>query len=72
MYRKHINIIENGHFPFYAWQCITLMLKEGREIDIVISNEKRMTQFLKLIIYKIQTIDGTRDSAVKLKEVIFN
>ena len=48
------------------------MLKEGREIDIVISNEKRMTQFLKLIIYKIQTIDGTRDSAVKLKEVIFN
>lgn len=56
--------------PFYAWECVTLVLKD-REIDLVIPNEQRMNQFLKLISYKIQALDGTKDSAVKLKNEIF-
>lgn len=43
IYRKHINTIDPSKFPFYAWECVTLMLIDGREIDIVIKNEKRMT-----------------------------
>jgi len=58
--------MEPSEFPFYAWECVTLLLIDGREIDIVIKNEKRMTQFLKLISYQIKSVDGTKNSAIEL------
>lgn len=69
IFRKHINALtksDKNSVPFYAWECVTLVLKD-REIDLVIPNEERMNQFLKLLVYKMQTLDGTKDSAVKLK-----
>jgi len=66
IFRKHINSMaktENGEMPFYAWECVTLILNKGREIDLVIVNETRMMQFLKLISYKINSYNGNKNSA---------
>ena len=49
IYRKHMNTLENNKIPFYAWECVTLFLERDRQIDLVIKNETRMTQFLKLL-----------------------
>ena len=48
--------------PFFAWDCITLQVRGRPDIYIVIRNEKIMSMFIKLLIYKMKTIDGTRGS----------
>ena len=71
MLRKHINSLSSEYFkkntlPFYSWDCITLQL-EDKEVYLVINNEKQMEAFIKLLIYKLETIDGNRGSATPLK-----
>jgi hypothetical protein len=54
--RKHINSLTDikklRNFPFFAWNCITLQLKD-REVDLVIKKENEMKMFLTYLIYKI-------------------
>ena len=52
--------------PFYAWECITIQL-EDRDVDLVIRNEKEMDDFLAMLIHKMNSIDGNRDSATGVK-----
>ena len=71
MLRKHLNAIPkedyiNNKVPFYSWQCITLQLAR-RQIDLVIENENMMIQFIKLLVHKMNTIDGNKDSAINVK-----
>lgn len=40
------------------------------DIYLVIKNEKIMSMFIKLLIYKMKTIDGTRDSMDKVVEQV--
>jgi hypothetical protein len=40
---------KSGVIPFYAWQCITLQLKD-RYVDLVIKNEQKMKLFLKFLV----------------------
>ena len=67
MLRKHINTkVKNNLFeekvPFYAWECITILL-DNRDIDLVIPNEQHMDNFLQLLIYSSHTLNGEKDSA---------
>ena len=39
-------------------------------MDLVIDNESIMKWFLKLLIYKMNTIDGAKDSAVGVKRAL--
>ena len=55
--------------PFYAWNCITLQLV-GRDINLVIKNENHMKMFIILLIYQLQTIDGTKNSACKILDTL--
>lgn len=61
------HLIDN--LPFYSWQCITLTLK-NRDIDLVIPEEKIMDMLIKLLIFKTNTIDGVKDSAQPLKDLM--
>jgi len=75
MLNKHINQLEKLQFfknevPFKSWECITLQLKH-RDVDLIIDNEKTMKMFLKILIYKMNTIDGSKDSGKKVKEIIY-
>ena len=67
--RKHVNqltIKELMKLPFYAWDCLTLSVKNKGDIYLVIRNEEVMTKFLKFLIYSLQTIDGNRATATTL------
>ena len=52
--------------PFYAWDCLTLSIKNKGDINLVIRNEEVMTKFLKFLIYSMQTVDGKRGTATAL------
>lgn len=77
IYRKHMcsldfSIISNDStnvkksrrkiLPFYAWQCITLVLKD-RMVDLVIKNEKNMDLFIRFLVISLNTIDGYKNTA---------
>ena len=59
------------NIPFNSWDCITLQIRGQADVYLVIKNEKIMTMFLKLLIYHLKTLDGTRDTAVKVINLIF-
>lgn len=60
---------ELEHIPFYSWECITLLLEE-HEIHLVIAHEKMMDLFIKFLIHTINTVDGQKNSAIKIKETL--
>lgn len=51
--------------PFFSWQCISFQLAH-REVDLVIKNEKQQNNFVKFLIYKLNTIDGKKNSAERI------
>ena len=69
MLRKHVNQLDindeglENSIPFKSWECITVQL-ERRDVDLVIHNEDDMMDFLTVLIHKINTIDGHRNSAI--------
>lgn len=58
--------------PFYAWDCITLQIRGKPDIYLVIKNEKIMKMFIKLLIYKMRTIDGKRNTMDRCIELIMS
>ena len=42
----------------------------NREIDLVIQNENMMMYFIKLLVFKMNTIDGNKDSAKNIKRAL--
>lgn len=72
MHRKHI-ITQDGKnlkFPFYTWECVTLHLTD-RDIFLVIRDEQNMNNFLKLLVTKLDTIDGQRNSAAGVRAALW-
>ena len=57
--------------PFYAWDCISLSIKNKWDIYLIIKNEKVMTDFLKLLIYRMDTLDGQRGTALPFKQRLY-
>ena len=53
--------------PFYAWDCISLSIKNKWDIYLIIKNELVMSDFLKLLIYRMETLDGYQGTAIPLK-----
>ena len=68
--RKHICLLSvrelASEMSFYGWDCITLTDKNQNEIYLVIKNERDMTNFLKFLIYELETTDGRRGTAKPL------
>ena len=68
MLRKHINSTDKEDLkdqPFYSWNCITLQMS-NRDVDLVIRNDDDMEKLLKFLIYNLKTVDGAKNSALKL------
>ena len=61
--------IQKGQLPFYSWECITLQFGI-RDINLVIKNEKCMDDFIKLLIFSLNTVDGNKDSGLKIKDAL--
>lgn len=51
---------------FHAWDCITISVKGQSDIFLIITNQDKMMNLIKFLIYKLETIDGQRGTAAKL------
>jgi hypothetical protein len=51
--------------PFYAWECLTLQLKD-RDVHLVLRKQEDMDLLLKFLIHKLRTMDGKKGSAEAL------
>ena len=56
--------------PFYAWNCLSIQLAK-RTIDLVVPDEKAMFNLLKILVYKMNTLDGVRGSSLTLQRAVF-
>ena len=57
-------VTDPGHaeMPFYAWECISICLKSGITINLIIKDELDMKIFLMFLIQKLKSFNGTRDT----------
>lgn len=62
--------LELCRLPFFCWEILTINFKHTT-LDIVIKDQNTMDVLLKFLIHELNTIDGTRDSAQKIKEELF-
>jgi hypothetical protein len=72
--RKHINQLPigniiNNHMPYYAWQCLTIEMKD-RDVDLVISNEKDMIAIISLLIWKTHTVNGVAGTSLEVTNLM--
>lgn len=59
---------ENLEIPFFAWECVSLQLKDGYDINLIIKDELTMQIFLQFLIFKLKSFDGLRDTFKKIYE----
>ena len=62
-------ILKPDSMPFFAWQAISIKLKD-KEIDISIKNERTQNNFVKYLLYKLNTLEGIANSGVKILKVM--
>lgn len=70
MYKDYKTPKQSDEALFFSWECITLELKNGRTIDLVIKDEKEMMRFIKFLILKLKTVDNKVETNVKVKEAL--
>ena len=74
MLRKYINLLDERKArliaPFFSWECLTIQFKD-RELNLVIKNEHHMQNILKLLISKLKTVDGTRNTALGIINALY-
>ena len=72
MLRKHMIMMNRRDLqldaPFYSWDCITLSFGPNKDLHLIIKNEQVMANFIMLLVAKMNTVDGMKDSAILLKE----
>lgn len=51
--------------PFLAWDCLTIKLPH-RDVDLVFKNETDQNQFTKFLIFNLNTIDGSKNTAIPI------
>lgn len=75
MFRKHFNHLDDeyykGDVPFFPWECITIQLPE-RDVYLIIKDENLMEQFIKLLIYHMQTVDGNKGSSRAIEHTLYH
>ena len=68
--RKHIcmlgikNLSQN--LSFYAWDCLTISVKDQEDICLIVKDETKLMKLVQFLIFKLQTVDGKRDTALPL------
>ena len=72
MLRKHTIMMDKKDLikdaPFYAWDCITLSIKNKWDVYLIIRNEQVMKDFIKLLIISTNSVNGFKNSADGLKK----
>lgn len=66
---QNVSRTQNGKAAFYAWQCITIQLR-NREVDLVIPDDKDMDDLIEVLVEAMNTVDGNKDSAKPIQRAI--
>jgi hypothetical protein len=70
MYRKAINMVTKDKMEktkFKSWQCLTIQLEtQLHSIDLVIPDQKDMLNLIKLLVTRLKTVDGDKNSGVAI------
>jgi hypothetical protein len=70
MYRKAINMVAKDKMEktkFKSWQCLTIQLEtQLHSIDLVIPDQKDMLNLIKLLVTRLKTVDGDKNSGVAI------
>ena len=53
---------DNIDIPFFAWECISISMKSGHDINLIIRDEENMKIFLQFLILKLKSFDGLRNT----------
>ena len=65
--RKHILHLDKSKLknesPFLGWDCVTLQIENKWNVHLIIPNQKAMSNFLRLLIWNMKTVDGQRGSS---------
>ena len=73
MLRKHMILMNEKDLdldaPFFSWNCLTISIANKNDIYLIIKNDEVMADFIKLLIYKLDTLDGRRGTAILFKKV---
>lgn len=68
--RKHICLVSIRqlctHMSFYAWDCLTICVKNQEDICLIIKDQQLMMKIIQFLIFQLKTIDGRKDSAYPL------
>lgn len=76
MLRKHILLLDKKKFmekpTFFGWNCITIKIKEKWDVHLVFGSERSCQNFLKLLIHRLESVDGKPGSQVKLKSLLLS
>lgn len=62
LYRKHVNTVKTEKMPFLSWEVLTINLKE-RDVHLVIEDQDEMDRLVKYLLYRLNSIDGIKNSA---------
>lgn len=75
MLRKHILHLDQKKYlqnpSFFGWNCITVQIKNKWDVSLIFESEQATNNFLKLLIHRIETTDGRKGTAVKLKKNVY-
>jgi len=67
LFRKHICSMRmvdlKAGLPFYAWQCLTIMFKDNKQMNLVIKDEDSMQLVIRYLLLHLQSMDGTKNTA---------
>lgn len=73
MLRKHILHLNQKDFDksplFFAWNCITLSINNKWDVNLIFNSENSLKMFLKLLIFRMQTVDGRKGTGIKLRNL---
>ena len=59
----------NLEIPFSAWECISITLKNGHDVNLIIKNEEDMKILLQFLILKLKSFDGMRDTFNNARQI---
>ena len=60
-----MSMSELTKLPYFAWDCITLHIRNKGDVHLVINNQDAMSYFLKFLIYALETLDGDRGTGME-------
>ena len=53
---------DNLEIPFFAWECISISMRDGHDVNLIIRDEENMKIFLQFLILRLKSFDGLRDT----------